>query len=121
MLNRVRNISSATILGSGRVVPVLHIPDLMKSALRSAEKFKVQNSIKKPAGKKKKILVTDDSITSRTLIKNILETSGYLVSTAIDGMDALTRACSEDFDLIVSDVDMPRMNGFELAVADCHF
>ena len=120
LLNRVRNISSATILGSGRVVPVLHIPDLMKSALRSAEKFKVQNSIKKPAGKRKKILVADDSITSRTLIKNILETSGYQVFTAIDGMDAFIRAHSDEFDLIVSDIDMPGMNGFELTAKIKH-
>jgi two-component system chemotaxis sensor kinase CheA len=58
--------------------------------------------------------VTDDSITSRTLIKNILETAGYDVITAVDGVDAVTKALAGEFDLIVSDVDMPRMNGFEL-------
>jgi two-component system chemotaxis sensor kinase CheA len=58
--------------------------------------------------------VTDDSITSRTLIKNILETAGYDVITAVDGVDAVTKALEGEFDLIVSDVDMPRMNGFEL-------
>lgn len=114
LLNRVRNISGATILGSGKVVPVLHITDLMKSALRSAEKIKGQISLEKTADKIKKILVAEDSITARTLIKNILETAGYQVSTAVDGTDAFTRAHSNKFDLIVSDVDMPRMNGFEL-------
>jgi len=113
LLSRVKNISGATILGSGKVVPVLHIADLIKSALKSAEKIKVQISSKKPGDIIKKILVADDSITSRTLIKNILETAGYQVSTAIDGTDAFTRARSNEFDLIVSDVDMPRMNGFE--------
>ncbi|MGB2869491.1 MAG: response regulator, partial [Bacteroidota bacterium] len=58
--------------------------------------------------------VTDDSITSRTLIKNILETAGYHVTTAVDGVDAMTKALAGKFDLVVSDVDMPRMNGFEL-------
>jgi two-component system, chemotaxis family, sensor kinase CheA len=112
LLRRVKNISGATILGSGEVVPVIHIPDLIKSALLSAGKTRVHISPEK--GTSRKILVADDSITSRTLIKNILETAGYSVTTAIDGTDAFTRARSNDFDLIVSDVDMPRMNGFEL-------
>jgi two-component system chemotaxis sensor kinase CheA len=114
LLKRVINISGATVLGSGKVVPVLHITDLMKSALRSAEKTKGQISLEKTTEKIKKILVVEDSITARTLIKNILEAAGYQVSTAVDGTDAFTRAHSDEFDLIVSDVDMPRMNGFEL-------
>lgn len=114
LLSRVRNISGATILGSGKVVPVLHIADLMKSALRVAEKTKGQISVEKADEKIKKVLVAEDSITARTLLKNILETAGYKVSTAVDGIDAFTRARSYEFNLIVSDIDMPRMNGFEL-------
>jgi two-component system chemotaxis sensor kinase CheA len=114
LLNRVRNISGATILGSGKVVPVLHIADMMKSALKSAKKAKRQISSEKTTEKIRKILVAEDSITARTLIKNILETAGYQVSTSVDGTEAFTLARNEDFDLIVSDVDMPRMNGFEL-------
>jgi two-component system chemotaxis sensor kinase CheA len=114
LLKKVRNISGATILGSGKVVPVLHIPDLIKSALISAGKPKMKLSPEKTGEVIKKILVADDSITSRTLIKNILETAGYKVITAVDGTDAFTQARSNEFDLIVSDVDMPRMNGFEL-------
>ena len=112
LLRRVRNFSGATILGSGKVVPVLHVPDLIESALLLSNKTQVRVPHEKP--ELKKILVADDSITSRTLIKNILETAGYLVSTAIDGTDAYIRASGEEFNLIVSDVDMPRMNGFEL-------
>ena len=112
LLRRVKNISGATILGSGKVVPVIHIPDLIKSAQLSTGKPKVYISPEKTISRR--ILVADDSITSRTLIKNILETAGYSITTAIDGTDAYTRARSNDFDLIVSDVDMPRMNGFEL-------
>jgi two-component system chemotaxis sensor kinase CheA len=114
LLKRVKNISGATVLGSGRVVPVLHIPDLFKSALSSASKTKSQTSSSKKIERVKRILVADDSITSRTLIKNILETAGYQVLTAVDGTDAFTIARTNEFDLIVSDVDMPRMNGFEL-------
>ena len=114
LLKRVRNISGATILGSGNVVPVLNINDLMKSAVkakgRKTETGEGDHFVLKTA----KILVAEDSITSRTLIKNILETAGYQVITAVDGADAFTKVCSDDFDIIVSDVDMPKMNGFEL-------
>ena len=64
---------------------------------------------------RKTILVVEDSITSRTLIKNILEASGYIVKTAVDGMEGFTLLKTADVDLVVSDIEMPRMNGFELA------
>jgi len=114
LLRRVRNISGVTILGSGKVVPVLNIPDLMKSAVsikgRKSEVPVGEIFVLKPG----KILVAEDSITSRTLIKNILETAGYQVTTSVDGADAFTKARTGDFNIIVSDVDMPKMNGFEL-------
>ena len=56
----------------------------------------------------------EDSITSRMLLKNILETGGYRVKVAVDGMDGWIALKEEKFDLVVSDVDMPGMNGFEL-------
>ena len=62
---------------------------------------------------KKSILVAEDSITSRTLLKNIFESAGYNVKTAVDGVDALTALRTETFDLVVSDIEMPRMNGFD--------
>jgi two-component system chemotaxis sensor kinase CheA len=113
-LNRVRNISGATVLGSGKVVPVIHVPDVMKSANRIETFKKETKEIEKEAAKKYKILVVDDSITSRSFIKNILESAGYVVESAFDGVDAYTKALVGSFDLVVSDVDMPRMNGFEL-------
>jgi len=58
--------------------------------------------------------VADDSITARTLLRSILETAGYRVTTAVDGADAFAQARDGNFDLVVSDVDMPRMSGFEL-------
>jgi two-component system, chemotaxis family, sensor kinase CheA len=111
-LRRVRNIAGATVLGSGKVVPVLNVSDLMKSAVRSAAPAQVE--AEEAPSRKGRILVAEDSITARTLLKNILETAGYLVATAVDGVDAFTQARSGDFDLVVSDVDMPRMSGFEL-------
>lgn len=114
-LSRIRNVAAATILGSGRVVPVLNVSDLIKSAAiaagRPAKAAKPEAGV---AAAKKSVLVVENSITSRILLKNILETSGYLVVTAVDGIDAMTRLKTEKFDAVVSDVDMPRMNGFNL-------
>jgi two-component system chemotaxis sensor kinase CheA len=61
-----------------------------------------------------KVLVVEDSITSRTLIKSLLETAGYAVSIAVDGASGWDALQAEDFDAVVSDVEMPRMDGFEL-------
>jgi two-component system chemotaxis sensor kinase CheA len=112
-LKYVRNISGATVLGSGTVVPVINVFDLMKSGL-SNRKDKSEAGEEILTRRTARILVTEDSITSRTLIRDILESSGYQVETAVDGIDGYTKALAGDFDLIVSDVDMPRMNGFDL-------
>ena len=114
LLRRVRNISGATILGSHKVVPVLNISDLMKSAMRMKGRKSEALAGERFIPKTGKILVAEDSITSRTLLKNILETAGYKITTAVDGADAFTKTRTGDFDIIVSDVDMPKMNGFEL-------
>lgn len=114
-LSRVRNISGATILGSGKVVPILNISDLFKSSLRataSTRIFSDKASSDKEA--QKSILVVEDSITSRILLKNILEGAGHKVTTAIDGVDGFTKLKEGSFNAVISDVEMPRMNGFEL-------
>ena len=116
-LLRVRNIAGATILGSGRVVPILHVPDLMKSARRtglgSGDHAVATNGANR-VEQRIRILMAEDSFTSRMLLKNILESAGHEVTTAVDGVDALTELRLAEFDLIVSDVEMPRMNGFDL-------
>jgi two-component system chemotaxis sensor kinase CheA len=115
-LLRVRNIAAATVLGSGAPVLILNAADLLQSAVRMAS---ASRYAPKPEAdgetKTTRILVADDSVTSRMLIKNVLETSGYAVETATDGLEALTTLRNRQFDLLVSDVEMPRMNGFELA------
>ncbi|MCG7849656.1 MAG: hybrid sensor histidine kinase/response regulator [ANME-2 cluster archaeon] len=114
-LTRVPNIVGATILGTGKVVPILNVSDLMKSAVLMEGPGRLPAApVKKEEIKRKSVLVVEDSITARTLLKNILELAGYDVKTAVDGIDAFTIMKTEDFDLVVSDVDMPRMNGFDL-------
>lgn len=109
-LSRVRNIAGATILGTGQVLPVLDVADLMKSAVKISSAPAPREAHVAP----KCILVAEDSITSRTLLKNILELAGYKVKTAVDGAEALNALTNEAFDLVVSDVEMPRMSGFDL-------
>ncbi len=114
-LTRVRNIAGATVLGSGRVVPILNGADLLKSARTSGGRAARGATVVKPAGAAtKSLLVAEDSITSRTLLKGILESAGYQVKTAVDGLEAFTLLRAERFDLVVSDVEMPRLNGFDL-------
>src|SRR5882724_3734941 len=113
-LSRVRNIDGATILGSGEVAPILNVPDLLKSARTAAATPGPPAAAVPSATSTKRILVVEDSITSRMLLKGILESAGYEVKTAVDGIDAFTALRAERFDLVVSDVEMPRMNGFDL-------
>lgn len=113
-LSRVRNISGAMVLGTGRVVPILNVSDLMKSGVKAAGAPAIAVGPKIEGKKKKSVLVAEDSITSRMLLKNILEAAGYNVMTAVDGVDAFTALRTEEFALVVSDIEMPRMDGFEL-------
>jgi two-component system chemotaxis sensor kinase CheA len=114
-LARVRNIAGAAILGTGKPVPILNVPDLIRSAVKTAGAPAMPAvAAEKAEAKRKSVLVVEDSITSRILLKNILESAGYDVKTAVDGIDAITTLKTEHFDLVVSDIEMPRMNGFDL-------
>lgn len=116
-LLRVRNVSGVTVLASGEVVPILNAGDLLKSARRNAGAHaRASEVVPRSKVATKLILVAEDSITSRMMIKSILESAGYRVQTAVDGMDAFTQLRAGKFDLVVSDVEMPRVNGFDLAL-----
>ena len=104
------------MLQSGRVVPVLNVADLIKSARKvgAPSRAAVTAAAAQGEPKTKTLLLAEDSITSRMLLKGILESAGYRVKTAVDGVEALTALRTEDFDLVVSDIEMPRMDGFDL-------
>jgi two-component system chemotaxis sensor kinase CheA len=115
-ISRINNISGATVLGSGQAVPVLNINDLINSSMRNgkiatATSFQQTETTVDDRGK---ILLVEDSITTRMLLKNILELAGYDVTTAVDGMEAWDILNKQEVGLVISDVDMPRMNGFDL-------
>lgn len=116
-LIHVRNLAGATVLGSGQVIPILHVPELIDSALNMHLATDTYSQAVEPddsTEKRIKILVAEDSITSRMLLRNILETAGFQVKTAVDGLEAFQILQNDPFDLVVSDIEMPGMNGFEL-------
>lgn len=113
-LLRVRNIAGATVLGAGLAVPVLNVTDLLKSAQRAGAASVRQPASAPAVAPRRSVLVAEDSITSRSLLQHVLQSAGYEVRTAVDGVDALDALRGGGFDLLLSDVEMPRMDGFTL-------
>jgi two-component system chemotaxis sensor kinase CheA len=114
LLKRVRNVSGATILGAGEVCMVLNPHDLVLSAQRSRPVALAPERPLQEAAARKLILLAEDSITTRTQEKRILESAGYEVITAVDGADALQKLPLHPFDGLVSDVEMPNLDGLSL-------
>lgn len=113
-LGKVKNVSGAIIMPTGEVVVVLDIADLIAHSALSLSPVTGKRGAPKVKRKEKRILVVEDAFSTRELEKSILLTHGYLVDTAVDGLDALDRMTGTQYDLIVSDIEMPRMDGFEL-------
>ena len=112
---QVRSIAGATVLASGKVVPILNVSELISFATQAgAGPAAPREGPSKKPERRPSVLLVEDSITARTLLKNILEAAGYRVTTAVDGMDAFSTLKSDRFDVVVSDVEMPRMDGVEL-------
>jgi two-component system chemotaxis sensor kinase CheA len=113
-LLRVPNIAGATVLGAGLAVPVLNVADLLKSAQRAGAASLRQPASAPAVVPRRSVLVAEDSITSRSLLQHVLQSAGYEVRTAVDGVEALDALRDGGFDLLLSDVEMPRMDGFTL-------
>lgn len=116
-LGKIPNISAGAILDDGSPVVIFDVDDLVRSIHQLLTAGKLQKIGKGrqalPAGKKR-ILVVDDSLTVREVERRLLENAGYDVTTAVDGVDGWNILTAHSFDLLISDVDMPRMNGIEL-------
>ena len=113
LLPRVRNLAGATVSGTGRVIPILSVPDLLQT-VAGCDQTSVPVGAEAETSRSHRLLVVDDSITARTALQSILESAGFDVKTAPDGAAAFNLLQTDTFDLVVSDVEMPRMNGFEL-------
>ncbi|MEG4045329.1 hybrid sensor histidine kinase/response regulator [Microcoleus sp. Pol17_C1] len=118
LLKRVRNVSGATILGTGEVCMVLNPHDLIKSVRQQVSSRGVSGarSQLETASRKQVILLAEDSIATRTQEKRILEGAGYEVVTAVDGLDAFHKLKTRDFDAVISDIQMPNLDGLALTI-----
>jgi two-component system chemotaxis sensor kinase CheA len=112
LLKRVRNVSGATILETGEVCMVLNPHDLLKTLRKRL--VTGGSATVEAVLKKKVLLLAEDSLTTRTQEKRILESAGYEVVTAVDGADAYSKLGTRSFDAVVSDVMMPNMTGLAL-------
>lgn len=115
-LGKVPNLSAVALDAHGQPVLIIDVDDLVRSADRLSGQS--QPARRKPATsvrrRIKRILVVDDSITVREVERKLLENGGYEVDVAVDGMDGWNQLTVNHYDLLVSDIDMPRMNGIEL-------
>jgi two-component system sensor histidine kinase and response regulator WspE len=115
-LGKARNISSAALMPDGSPVLVIDVDDLNRSVanLASGEGLSRICSGAEELTKRKQVLVVDDSLTVRELERKLLEAGGYGVDITVDGMDGWNAVRAGHYDLLVTDVDMPRMDGIEL-------
>lgn len=111
---RIRKVAGATILGSGEVVVILSAADLMRTGSGGSVASLARLGAPEAAERPRSILVADDSFTTRTLIKSILESAGFDVRAATDGLDAWVQLQEFHPDVLVTDVNMPRLDGCEL-------
>ena len=119
-LGRVPNINATAIHADGSPILILDVDDLVHSIDNkiSGERWRMSSGMtadaSEEASQTQRILVVDDSITVRQLQKQILESNGYEVHLAVDGVEGWNAIRLGNYDLIISDIDMPRMTGFEL-------
>ncbi len=110
-LRKVKGIAGATVMGDGKVVPILNLEELLR--VESIRHHKMgyfkQNEIQKPL----EIMVVDDSVSVRMVVARLMQRQGWKVHTANDGVEAIELLHTRRPDLIVLDVEMPRMNGYE--------
>jgi two-component system sensor histidine kinase and response regulator WspE len=117
-LGKVRDVNSASLLENGAPVLIVDVEDLVRSidnVLLGRRLTRVEfERIADQARRRKRVLVVDDSITVRELERQLLQARGFAVDVAVDGMDGWNAIRSAPYDLVVTDVDMPRMDGIGL-------
>jgi two-component system chemotaxis sensor kinase CheA len=117
-IRHVKHISGGTLLPSGETALVLNVANVMRTQFdHKATTPLVVRQTKPEIVAPRRLLVVDDSVTTRALMQAILESAGFSVQTAADGRFALEKLDQTTFDLVVSDIDMPRLNGFGLTEA----
>ena len=112
-LYKVKNISGITNLASGELCLILNMQDILHHDFHKAVQAAPMALLPDDVLRFKKILAVDDSITSRTMLKNILEGADYSVDTAPDVQEALVKLKMHHYDMIITDLEMPKTNGFK--------
>jgi two-component system chemotaxis sensor kinase CheA len=110
LLKRVRNVTGATILGTGEVCMILNPQDLLKTVQKKTNSVAAIKS-NSAVQSRHTILLAEDSIATRTQEKRILEAAGYEVVTAVDGLDGFNKLKTRNFDAVISDIQMPNLDG----------
>ncbi|HDR9473740.1 hybrid sensor histidine kinase/response regulator [Burkholderia multivorans] len=117
-LHKIQNIAAGALLENGDPVLIVDVEDLIRSVDKLVRGGQLAKLMRDPqlahADRRRRVLVVDDSLTVRELERKLLEKRGYDVTVAVDGMDGWNAVRGEAFDLVVTDVDMPRMDGIEL-------
>jgi two-component system sensor histidine kinase and response regulator WspE len=114
---KMRDVSAAALLDDGAPVLILDVPDLLLSIdklLGEGGLHQLAQDSAQAVRKAKRILVVDDSLTVREMERKLLQGRGYQVDIAIDGIDGWNVVRSGEYDLVITDVDMPRLDGIEL-------
>lgn len=118
-LGKVKDISAAALMEDGSPVLIVDVDDMIRSIEKLVTTGTLTNvgraSLTPSVRKRKRVLVVDDSLTVRELERKLLESAGYTADVAVDGMDGWNAVRMGRYDLVITDVDMPRMDGIELA------
>jgi two-component system sensor histidine kinase and response regulator WspE len=117
-LGKIKDISAGALMEDGSPALILDVEDVIRSIENLASTGGLNGVAQDPSGpvdvKRKRVLVVEDSFTVRELERKLLVNSGFEVEVAVDGMDGWNAARTAPFDLVITDVDMPRMDGIEL-------
>ncbi len=115
-IGKIADVAAAALLEDGTPALILDVDDLLRSGRRALARDEAQ--LKTGAiieeEHKKRVLVVDDSITVRELERKLLTAAGFEVDVAVDGMDGWNAARTQIYDLVITDIDMPRLNGYQL-------
>ncbi|MEO6917792.1 MAG: hybrid sensor histidine kinase/response regulator [Collimonas sp.] len=117
-LGKIKDVAAAALMEDGTPVLILDVEDMLHSVdklIAHGQLDKIHDSSSpQQVQTSKRVLVVDDSLTVRELERKLLSSRGYTVRIAVDGMDGWNALRSEPFDLVITDIDMPRMDGIEL-------
>ena len=118
-LGKIADVLAGALMEDGTPLLILDVADMLRTVEKLTSSGRLQTVDQDGAAPtttvaRKKVLVVDDSLTVRELERKLLTNRGYQVTVAVDGMDGWNAVRAEDFDLVITDIDMPRMDGIEL-------